>query len=90
MPTKKQSGLDEAWVDPDDAPPLDKEFFDRAEWRQGDTLLRRGRPALADPKQLVTIRLRKSTLEALRARGRGWQGDVERAVEAMLAGSGNG
>ena len=35
MPKKKKAGS-AAWVDPDDAPELTDEFFDRAEIRQGD------------------------------------------------------
>ena len=42
MPSKKRSGSAK-WVDPDDAPELTKEFFDRGEIRHGDRIIRRGR-----------------------------------------------
>lgn len=29
------------WIDPDDAPPLTREYFERAEIREGDTVIRR-------------------------------------------------
>ena len=34
---------DTAWVDPDDAPELDDEFFERADEYLGESLVRRGR-----------------------------------------------
>ncbi len=72
MPRKKKSGS-AAWVDPDDAPPLTDAFFDRAEIRHGDTVVRRGRPPLASPKQAVKLRLDADVLAAYRNTGDGWQ-----------------
>ena len=72
MPKKKKSGA-AAWVDPDDAPALTEEFFDRAEIRQGDRIVRRGRPPLANPKQAVKLRLDADVLAAYRMTGEGWQ-----------------
>lgn len=72
MPTKKKSGK-AVWSDPDDAPVLTEEFFDRADVRQGDMLLRRGRPPLENPKQAVKLRLDADVLAAYRATGSGWQ-----------------
>jgi uncharacterized protein (DUF4415 family) len=70
----------------DDAPELTDAFFRDAELRHGDTVIRRGRPRLAEPKQLVAIRFPQATLARLRARGPGWQALVVRAVEKELAG----
>jgi uncharacterized protein (DUF4415 family) len=61
------------WVDPDDAPEWTDEMFDQADLYHGDTLIRRGRPRLANPKQRVTIRLDDDVVSALRAAGPGWQ-----------------
>lgn len=72
MPRKKRSGSSK-WVDPDDAPELTKEFFDRAEIRHGDKIIRRGRPPLPSPKQAVKLRLDADVLEAYRKTGDGWQ-----------------
>jgi uncharacterized protein (DUF4415 family) len=72
MPRKKRSGSP-AWVDPDDAPALTKEFFDRAEIRKDGKLLRRGRPPLKNPKQPVKLRLDADVLTAYRKTGDGWQ-----------------
>ncbi len=72
MPKKKSSGLSK-WVDPDDAPELTREFFDRAEIRHGDKVIRRGRPPLESPKQAVKLRLDADVLAAYRKTGAGWQ-----------------
>jgi hypothetical protein len=37
------------WVDPDDAPELTDEMLDRAEIREGDRIIRPGRPPLDIP-----------------------------------------
>ena len=72
MPKKKSSGSSK-WVDPDDAPELTKEFFERGEIRRGETVLRRGRPPLTNPKQAVKLRLDADVLAAYRKTGHGWQ-----------------
>jgi uncharacterized protein (DUF4415 family) len=72
MPKKKNSGA-AAWKDSDDAPMLSDEFFDRAEIRKGGKVVRRGRPALENPKQAVKLRLDADVLAAYRNTGRGWQ-----------------
>jgi uncharacterized protein (DUF4415 family) len=72
MPRKKKSG-DAAWVDRDDAPELTEAFFDRAEIRDGDKVIRRGRPPLPNPKQAVKLRLDADVLAAYRKTGPGWQ-----------------
>ncbi len=72
MPRKKKSGS-AAWVDSDDAPELTEEFFARAEIREGERVIRRGRPPLPNPKQAVKLRLDADVLAAHRKTGRGWQ-----------------
>lgn len=72
MPRKKSSGSSK-WVDPDDAPELTKEFFERGEIREGNRIIRRGRPPLDNPKQAVKLRLDADVLDAYRKTGDGWQ-----------------
>ena len=72
MPRKKSSGSAK-WVDPDDAPELTREFFERGEIRHGEKIIRRGRPPLDSPKQAVKLRLDADVLAAYRKTGRGWQ-----------------
>ena len=70
------------WIDPDDAPILTQDFFDRAEIRDGGKLVRsaqgtltaKGRPPLgAAPKRQVTLRLDSDVVESFRSTGAGWQ-----------------
>ena len=81
MNAKSDGGADK-WVDPDDAPELDEAFFERAEIRQGDMVIRRGRPPSANPKLLVTLRLDRDVVEAFKAQGAGWQSRMNAALKA--------
>jgi uncharacterized protein (DUF4415 family) len=63
--------------DPDDAPELLDEFFRSGEIRDGDKVIRRGRPPLGDqPKSSVTLRLDADVLASYRALGAGWQSQI--------------
>jgi len=83
MPTKKHTGASR-WVDPDEAPPLDRDWFERAEIREGERLVRParavGRPRKAAPKEAVNIRLDPDVLAHFRATGRGWQSRINQAL----------
>ena len=47
--------------------------------------LRRGRPKIANPREMVSLRLEPEVLAALRATGRGWQTRVNALLrEAVL------
>jgi uncharacterized protein (DUF4415 family) len=60
--------------DPDDAPELLNDFFRHGELRQGDHLIRRGRPPLSGkPKTAITLRLDEDVVQAYRETGDGWQ-----------------
>jgi uncharacterized protein (DUF4415 family) len=60
-------------TDPDDAPELTDEYFERADFYVGERLVRRGRPKNARPKQAVKLRLSPDVLDHFRASGAGWQ-----------------
>jgi hypothetical protein len=53
MRRKKRAGasISKGWVDPDAAPELTHEYFERADVYLGNKLVRRGRPKLKRPKQ---------------------------------------
>jgi len=68
------------WIDPDDAPELDDDWFDRAELRIGDTIIRPGRPKGSGTKQPVSLRLDKDVLAHFRATGPGWQSRMNDAL----------
>lgn len=83
MPTNKPAGAS-PWVDPDDAPELTEEIFERAEIRHGDKVIRCGRPPLPNAKRQVTVRLDPDLLDRLRATGPGWQTRLNEAVREWL------
>lgn len=70
------------WVDPEDAPELTDEFFERADLYRDDKLIRRGRPKASQHKEPVTLRVDAEVLAAWRASGKGWQ---TRAAAALAA-----
>ncbi len=75
------------WVDPDDAPELTDAFFERADLHDGQKLVRRGRPALAEPRPMLSMRVDADLLAHLRASGKGWQTRVHALLkEAARAG----
>lgn len=72
MPVSKRATRP-AWRDPEDAPELTDEFFERADEYVGEKLVRRGRPPGSGTKELVSLRIDRDVLSRLRAGGRGWQ-----------------
>jgi uncharacterized protein (DUF4415 family) len=72
--------------DPDDAPELTDEFFDKAETYHGDTFVPRGRgrPRSESRKELISIRLDPEVLERLRSSGPGWQSRVNGLLRQAL------
>jgi uncharacterized protein (DUF4415 family) len=67
------------WHDPDDAPELTDEWFDKADLKLGDRLIRRGRPP-GSAKRLVSLRLDQAVLDRFRAEGPGWQSRINEAL----------
>jgi uncharacterized protein (DUF4415 family) len=64
------------WVNADAPPELTDAFFDRAELREGNKLIRRGRPPTCRAKEKVSVRFDQDVLAALRAGGAGWQSRI--------------
>ena len=87
MRTKKL-GSKSNWVDPDDAPHLTKEWFEAAEIRQGEKLVRAarpvGRPKAERPKTPVSIRLDADVVEHFRRTGPGWQSRINQALRKAM------
>jgi uncharacterized protein (DUF4415 family) len=71
------------WVDPDDAPELTDEWFDKADLKIGDKLIRRGRPP-GSAKRLVSLRLDQAVLDRFRAEGPGWQSRINEALRKAV------
>ena len=88
--SKKSKNMKEEWVDPDDAPEADEEWFKNAHVYIGDTLIKRGvgRPPIKNAKEMLSLRLDSDVLEKLRASGKGWQTRLSKHIkEAVLKGT---
>jgi uncharacterized protein (DUF4415 family) len=87
MAKKKRAGasISKGWVDPDDAPELTDDYFERADVYRGDELVRRGRPKLERPKQAVKLRLDQDVLDHFRSTGPGWQTRINTTLAQAVA-----
>jgi len=56
----------------DEAPEITKEWVVGADLRRGSNV-RRGRPRMANPKQLLSLRLPPDVIAGWKATGPGWQ-----------------
>lgn len=77
--TVSKDDTESTWTDPDDAPELTDEWFDKATFRIGDTVIRPGRPK-GSAKQPVSLRLDKDVVARFRADGPGWQSRMNEAL----------
>ena len=71
-------------TDPNDAPELTDEFFERADEYVGTRLVRRGRPKAAVTKQALTVRYDADVVAAFKATGKGWQTRMNSALREWL------
>ncbi|MEY2884279.1 MAG: hypothetical protein RL490_2003 [Pseudomonadota bacterium] len=80
--------IESDWIDPDDAPELTDEWFEKATLKFGDTVIRPGRRPLAasggTPKRLISLRLDEAVITAFRATGPGWQTRVNDALRKAM------
>ncbi|MGF6856019.1 BrnA antitoxin family protein [Paraburkholderia sp. CI3] len=79
----KSPNLRPTWVDPDDAPEITDEWVEQADLRQGDKLVRRGRPT-GSHKTATTIRFDDDILDAFKSTGPRWQSRLNAAVRDWL------
>ena len=86
------------WVDPDDAPELTDEFFEKATFMVGEKaatleeyktavrpLLARGRPLAETPKKLLSVRFDSEVIEGFKRMGKGWQTQMNQVLKEYLA-----
>jgi uncharacterized protein (DUF4415 family) len=78
--SKKKNASASTWIDPDDAPHLTREWFESADYYEGDKLIRRGRPKSDAPKRPTSLRLDPDVLDHYRAAGPGWQSRINQAL----------
>lgn len=77
---KKKIATKPEWVDSDDPPELTEEWFESADYYEGNKLVRRGRPKSEAPKEAVSLRLDPDVVAHYRATGPGWQSRVNEAL----------
>ena len=77
---RKKSATGREWIDPDDAPKLTEEWFDTADYYEGDKLVRRGRPTSDAPKEALSLRLDPDVIAHYRATGPGWQSRINETL----------
>jgi uncharacterized protein (DUF4415 family) len=76
--------IENTWIDPDDAPELTDEWFQRADLYEGERLIRRGRPPLAHPKKAISLRIDVDVLDRYKATGPGWQARMNEALRKAV------
>jgi uncharacterized protein (DUF4415 family) len=57
----------------DEAPEITEAWVAEADLHQGKKLIRRGRPKLQNPKQLISLRIAPEVIASWKATGPGWQ-----------------
>jgi uncharacterized protein (DUF4415 family) len=86
------------WIDPDDAPELDADWFKTATPMIGNQAvshhvfnqhtIKRGHPVgstKSNPKQQATLRIDADTLSALKSTGKGWQTRINDILRQYVA-----
>lgn len=68
----------------DQPPEITDRWIAEADLFQGKKLIKRGRPKLANPKQLLSIRVRSSVIAAWKATGAGWQTRMAQTLERTM------
>jgi uncharacterized protein (DUF4415 family) len=72
--------------DLDEVPELGEEWIEGADFYEGKRLVRRGRPKLEKPRQLLSLRLPPDVIASWKASGPGWQTRMADALEKARPG----
>ena len=67
--------------DPDSLPEITDAWIVGADLHEGDKLVRRGRPKVASPRQLLSLRLPPQVIARWKATGPGWQTRMAEALD---------
>jgi uncharacterized protein (DUF4415 family) len=68
----------------DEAPEITDNWVAEADLRKGGKLVRRGRPRLANPRRLLSIRLPPDVIDGWKASGSGWQTRMAEVLERAV------
>lgn len=84
--SENKPNMPSTWIDPDDAPELDAQFFREADLYQGGQLIRRGRgrPKLASRKVLLSVRYSPEVVTYFRQTGEGWQSRMDAVLREYI------
>ena len=74
--------------DAETPPEITDAWISEADLYHGDKLVRRGRPKLANPRQLLSLRLPPKLIARWRSTGPGWQTRMVEALEKSAPKSG--
>lgn len=77
----KQKNSKPGLHDPDTPQEITDAWISEADLYHGDKLVRRGRPRLASPRQLLSLRLPAEVVARWRATGPGWQTRMVQVLE---------
>jgi uncharacterized protein (DUF4415 family) len=77
----KQKNSASSSPDADALPEITDAWIAGADLCQGETLIRRGRPKPAHPRQLLSLRLPPQVIARWKATGPGWQTRMAEALE---------
>ncbi len=67
--------------DSEEVPELDRDWIEGADYYEGKKLVRRGRPRLDKPRQLLSLRLPPDVIASWKSSGPGWQTRMAEALE---------
>jgi len=68
----------------DEAPEITDSWVAEADLRKGNKLIRRGRPKLANPKRLLSLRVSPNVIDGWKASGSGWQTRMAKVLERSM------
>lgn len=74
--------------DPETPPEITDAWISEADLYHGEKLVRRGRPKLANPRQLLSLRLPPKVIARWRSTGPGWQTRMVKVLEKSAPKSG--
>ena len=77
----KQKNSARSSPDPDSLPEITDAWIVGADLHEGDKLVRRGRPKVAAPRQLLSLRLPPQVIARWKATGPGWQTRMAEALD---------
>ena len=82
--SENKNASESTWIEPDDAPELTDEWFQKADQHVNGVLAKRGRRPAESPKQAISLRVDADVLEQFKASGPGWQSRMNDALRKAV------